>query len=166
MKCPKCNFDVSENSKFCPECGTSMSSFVPEVENISQKNNVPKKSKKPIILVAIISGIVVLLSLLSYFVAYPLIKQANGDYSVIIEMYKITEYKVPEGTTEIKVGAFGYSDLPTSIILPDSITEIKDDTFSYMKNLKYVSLGDNVTSIGARAFYECESLGTIYLKSS
>ena len=28
MKCPNCNVEVAENTKFCPECGTKLSEFV------------------------------------------------------------------------------------------------------------------------------------------
>ena len=58
MKCPNCNFEVADNTKFCPECGTKMpeitaeatvSSEAPdETSNVSSnvETNEQKKAKK------------------------------------------------------------------------------------------------------------------------
>ena len=44
MKCPNCNLEVAENTKFCPECGAKMpeaAEVAPalEVENTTQDTN-------------------------------------------------------------------------------------------------------------------------------
>ena len=128
MNCPKCNVEIPESAKFCPECGTALSEndtpVVEPTKNTTNTTDVPtkkakkKKSKKWII---IVSAIVILVGLVGFFVGYPLIAQATGDFSVIINMYHIMEYKVPNYITEINAGAFGSSDSLRSVIISDSV---------------------------------------------
>ena len=33
MKCPNCNFEIAENTKFCPECGNALIINDPELVN-------------------------------------------------------------------------------------------------------------------------------------
>ena len=65
MKCPKCNFDVPESNKFCPECGEKMPEITtdtvsaepqPEENVIIEKKPKNKKLKK--ILIISISAVV------------------------------------------------------------------------------------------------------------
>lgn len=65
MKCPKCNFDVPESNKFCPECGEKMPEITtdtvsaepqPEETVIIEKKPKNKKTKK--ILIISISAVV------------------------------------------------------------------------------------------------------------
>ena len=53
MKCPKCNFDVPENNKFCPECGERMSEIpkdetqeAPTQETPTQEASTPDTANK------------------------------------------------------------------------------------------------------------------------
>ena len=53
MKCPKCNFDVPENNKFCPECGERMSEILkdetqeaPTQETLTQEASTPDTANK------------------------------------------------------------------------------------------------------------------------
>ena len=39
MKCPNCNFEVAENTKFCPECGTK----IPEIVEATSSENVTEE---------------------------------------------------------------------------------------------------------------------------
>ena len=66
MKCPNCNFEVAENTKFCPECGTKMPEIVEEeisspdatdkdsntssTIEANEKKEIKKKKKKIIII--------------------------------------------------------------------------------------------------------------------
>ena len=68
MKCPNCNFEVADNTKFCPECGTkifemtaeptSSSEVTDETSNvtstteINEKKNAKKKKIKKIIIIS------------------------------------------------------------------------------------------------------------------
>ena len=53
MKCPKCNFDVPENNKFCPECGERVSEIpkdetqeAPTQETPTQEASTPDTANK------------------------------------------------------------------------------------------------------------------------
>jgi len=166
MKCQKCNFETSKEIQFCPKCGSEISSaLLPKKLDASQPKAVKEnnsKKKKRIMLIAIVAGIVVFCALVLYFVIYPFVAQANGDYSVIINMYNISEYKIPKGTTEIKAGAFG-SSKPQRIIIPDSVVNIDDDAFKNFVDLKSVELGAGIKTIGNRAFMGCSNLDDIYI---
>ena len=59
MKCPNCSFEVVDNAKFCPECGTKMLEATTDTtalfEEVEVRSNAPsnaetnekKKAKKP-----------------------------------------------------------------------------------------------------------------------
>lgn len=65
MKCPNCNFDVTQPTKFCPECGTKLPEELNETvapatpqsaaEQEATPAKKPKKSKKKLILIISIS---------------------------------------------------------------------------------------------------------------
>ena len=72
MKCPSCNKEIPDNSKFCPECGTKITSVensaemipveVPSVNNDTEENKPIKKhnkKKKKIWLIVLLAVLVV-----------------------------------------------------------------------------------------------------------
>ena len=81
MNCPNCNFEVAENTKFCPECGTKMpeknaektssvevtdeASTPPSIAETNEKKKTKKKKIKKII---IISGSALLVCGIIFFV--------------------------------------------------------------------------------------------------
>ena len=79
MKCPNCNFDVTQPTKFCPECGTKLPEEMSEavapatqqpVEQAPAACEKPKKSKKKLIKIAIISGICLAVLAGAFFALY------------------------------------------------------------------------------------------------
>ena len=48
----------------------------------------------------------------------------------------------------------------------DTVTEIADDAFAGCYGLKAVALGNKVATVGARAFYYCDSIGTMAIPDS
>ena len=84
MKCPKCNFEVSENAKFCPECGENMLESMPRdtfanvEQNIQETNSETETpSKKSILkkikiaaIVGTASVVIVAIALLLVFVVF------------------------------------------------------------------------------------------------
>ena len=70
MKCPNCNFEVTENTKFCPECGTKLPETIQEsvttLESANEVSNTTepivstqkkKKSKKKIVLISVLVAV-------------------------------------------------------------------------------------------------------------
>jgi DNA-directed RNA polymerase subunit M/transcription elongation factor TFIIS len=69
MKCPNCNFEVAENTKFCPECGTKMLeknaettssleateevSNAPSTTEVNEQKKYKKKKIKKIIIISV-----------------------------------------------------------------------------------------------------------------
>ena len=70
MKCPNCNFEVAENTKFCPECGTKMlennaettssseiitdeTSNTPSTKESNEEKKAKKKKIKKIIIISV-----------------------------------------------------------------------------------------------------------------
>ena len=81
MNCPNCNFEVAENTKFCPECGTKLSEFVeketlnvetseenmtdeipntPSTVETNEKKEAKKKKIKKIVITSLVSLVVCL----------------------------------------------------------------------------------------------------------
>ena len=123
--------------------------------------NTQKKRSKTIKIAAVTLGVIVLLVLFAYFVAYPFIAQANGDYEVIIEMYNIEDYEIPEGTTEIKSHAFYGLDVIKTVKIPDSVTTIGAGAFWGCENLTDITIPANVSEMGEAPFQWCYQLKSI-----
>ena len=89
---------------------------------------------------------------LGYFVAYPLIEQAKGNYSVILNMYGIDEFKVPKGTKYIEDKAFLGCSKIKSVTIPEGVTSIGSSAFRDCTSLTSIEIPDSVTSIDYYAF--------------
>ena len=175
--------DYQDSSALAAQCDEKILSLG---ESLKEKRNQRKNTIK---LASILSGVAVVLGLLSYFVGYPLIAKATGNYAPYIQMYNVTEFTVPEGTTEIKdrafdacydlaavtipdsvtsIGywAFGNCDSLTSVTIPNSVTSIGDSAFAACDSLTSIIIPDSVTSIGDWAFAWCDSLTSIIIPDS
>lgn len=120
--------------------------------------NARKKRRKSILFLTI--GIL-LLGALGYFVIYPWISVANGDYSVYINMYNIEHFTIPDNVDTIEDCAFyGCNSLET-ITIPNSVTHIGREAFRDCTSLTSVDIPNNVTYIGYGAFTNCSSLTSI-----
>jgi len=73
-------------------------------------------------------------------------------------------YIVPDGVTEIGMGAFLKCSNLTSVIIPDSVTEIGMGAFGGCSSLTSVIIPDSITEIGLGAFYKCVKLTDVYFK--
>ena len=67
---------------------------------------------------------------------------------------------IPEGVTEISMGAFWGASL-TNITIPNTVTTIRENAFTECSSLTSITLPDSVTSIGNSAFSNCTSLTSV-----
>ena len=121
------------------------------------------KNKKIIKISVIASAAAVVLFLLTFFLIYPLIAKATGNYSVYIRRFGIEEFEIKEGTTEIEGGAFAGCHTLKSVKIPDSVVYIGDRAFINCSSLTDITIPDGVTYIGVSAFQSCQSLTSIVI---
>ena len=152
MKCPKCNSEVAENAKFCPECGekifesTSKGSF--EIANEKSNENTATtkaNSKKTIskkVKISIIIGVTsVLLIAIALFLILVVFKHEH------VWIYEITkeptytengvEYRSCEGC-----GTVDYAPVPR-LSISDMIDSISDAESCYQAVQVFNSLPEN-----------------------
>lgn len=102
MKCPSCNKEIPDNSKFCPECGAKITSVensaemipveVPSVNNDTEENKpIKKHSKKKIIIYSILALVIIVI--ISFF-----IKQ-NNQYDFRKAKWGMTKNQVKASET-------------------------------------------------------------------
>lgn len=65
MKCPNCNKEVTDDTKFCPECGHNFSQPQQETPVQQQEQSKPEKKKKKPLWLKIVIGVVCLFILFS-----------------------------------------------------------------------------------------------------
>lgn len=87
-----------------------------------------------------------------------------GHYAFSLARFE--NINIPEGVTEIGVGAFALCDSLKSIIIPSSITNVSNYMFQQCAALTDVHLPDTLTSIGNYAFYGCKSLIDVAIPDS
>jgi hypothetical protein len=74
-----------------------------------------------------------------------------------------TDYTVPDGITEIAIGAFYGCKRLVSIALPESFVFIGADTFKGCEGLKAITLPANLLYVGECVFEDCPNLETVTL---
>lgn len=74
---------------------------------------------------------------------------------------EITDLVIPEGTSNIRYGAFYNCFSLTSVKVTNSVKNIEQYSFFRAENVKRLDVGNGVQSIGAYAFYGCKNLNTI-----
>lgn len=151
MKCPKCNFEVADNTKFCPECGEKMLESTtkdtiealektPDETNLDSKT-LPKKSiskKRKIAIISIASVVIVAIVLLLVFVVF------KHEHNFIYECTKeptLTEEGVQhvycEGCDQEQ-----YFTIPR-LTVTDLINSIEDAESCYKAAEAYFSLSES-----------------------
>lgn len=96
MKCPNCNFEIPENTKFCPECGMKLPGAeskegISEVTEIKVKGK-KKKNKPMIIIISIASAIIFVCGIIFWLMQNPFcLFYHGGSYSKIIKEATCTE---------------------------------------------------------------------------
>ncbi len=78
----------------------------------------------------------------------------------------LLEIVLPDGLTELGVGAFSGCEYATKIVLPKTVTKIADEAFSYCSSVEELVIEDGVSEIGGRAFLMCYELKKLTLPSS
>lgn len=90
---------------------------------------------------------------------------ANGG-RLFLEDEEIINLSIPDGTKEIKSGAFAGCYNIVTVSIPESVGVIGACAFARCSKLKNVSLPESVISIGASAFRMCSSLSSILIPDS
>jgi len=92
----------------------------------------------------------------------------NKDKTVLIccPAGKSGAYSVPEGVTEIGIGAFENCENLTSIEISKSVRSVCEDAFYYCVGLKSLILPSGVTTIGKTVLEEAENLNSIIIPES
>lgn len=75
----------------------------------------------------------------------------------------ITSLDIPEGITQIEVGAFSDCEYLESITLPNTLQNLGEATFYNCPELKNIVVPDNVDTIKAETFYGCKALDKVTL---
>ena len=73
---------------------------------------------------------------------------------------------IPDGVTEISIGAFMDCTSLASVTIPSSVTKIGGSTFEGCTSLESVTIPDGVTEIGSSAFAVCASFTSMTIPSS
>ena len=155
--------EIFESSQADKDVATEISLCDDRIASSNAKDRKKRKSRK---LSVILACGLVLLALLGYFVAYPLMAYWSGDYSVYMKMYNAKDITIRDGVTSIDSKAFYRCDSLESVTIPSSVTKIDKMAFNNCHNLKNVTILGGVTSIGDWAFTNCFSLESVTIPDS
>jgi hypothetical protein len=70
-------------------------------------------------------------------------------------------YVIPDGVTNIEVGAFAGCSNLTSVIIPSSVTSIGEHAFTGCRRLVSVTIPNGITTVRVNTFYNCAGLTSI-----
>jgi hypothetical protein len=142
-----------------------LGNYLDSASNFQKAQSTYKQMKAKRIKVISISllSILLVVGLLSYFVAYPMLALASGDYNTYVNMYNIKEFTIPESDVDIDNFAFYECDSLESITIHDNISSIGENAFDGCKNLISVEIPDSVGVIGEQAFDGCSSLTSVVI---
>lgn len=73
----------------------------------------------------------------------------------------VRDLVIPDGVTQIGVGAFAHFDGIRSVTIPDSVTSIGGGAFYSCDGIKSIVIPDSVTTVGAQAIYYCLGLRSV-----
>ena len=124
--------------------------------------------RKRIKIISIVISCILLVAFIfcSYFVIYPYTLKTSNDfdkYITYIERFKVDNFEIPEGITEIPEGAFEncYQLQLRSITFPSTLQTIGENAFKNCGYLKSVTFSNSITYVGDYAFSGCDDLTTV-----
>lgn len=132
------------------------------LKRVNKNSELEKRKRK----IAVISSSIIIGLLVMVFGIIPFIAVLFGNYSIYINMYKISEFSIPEKTEIIKEEAFKDCQSLRKVIIPDSVIRIENHAFANCNNLNLVTLPENLEYIGDRAFYNCHSITSLTIPNT
>ncbi|MBQ7875811.1 MAG: leucine-rich repeat domain-containing protein [Clostridia bacterium] len=78
-------------------------------------------------------------------------------------MKNLTKMSLPEGITKISPKAFEGSSNITEVIIPSTVNEIGYEAFNNCESLNKITIPENVSKIGYNAFSDCSKLESVTL---
>ena len=183
MKCPNCDAEIKEGSKFCRRCGT-------RVDNTTPKSICPNCGARCDADDSFCGecGAALLSEAEADGAMAGFVYDVNADGTYIIrgikgdcpmqlvvpegvveiadfafEEQSILGVSLPEGLRVIGVGAFKHCRRLTEIHLPDSLVQIGNEAFAYCARLHELSIPAGVRRIPYCMCYGCTSLATLNL---
>ena len=166
MICSNCGIIVSEENRFCHNCGAPLMPAVPVRKGTHLI---------PILIMAVlaIAGTVL------FFLApapkvsdTPWFEMWNGALVFYEDDYTgPAELQVPavvDGRDVIHLGTECFADCDdlTTVILPDCLESVGRRAFADCDNLRGIFIPEQVTEIGPEAFADCESLEAVSIPGS
>jgi len=87
-----------------------------------------------------------------------------GNYS-FGNCYGLTSVVIPNGVTDIGIGAFSNCGLH-AVVIPVSVSAVEDRCFQGCYSLTTVTIPISITSIGNYSFYDCYALSSVTIPSN
>lgn len=93
----------------------------------------------------------------------PLCANDNVETCLYLNGEKVRDLVIPEGTEQIKNGAFSCFSTLESITIPNGVKTIGKRAFEKCKSLKQVVIGNGMEMLGEEAFLHCSQLSKVTL---
>ncbi len=174
MFCPKCGTPCEENSRFCTNCGGSLS-----LEPVT----FGKPRKGSLLPPVIIMAVMLCIGLVCFFL-FPKNRETAPPETIAPQSYlqcimgtvlflpdhytggeSLTVPDIIDDMPAMRIGehGFAHADMLEEVILPETLIEIDNSAFEGCSSLRGIYIPQSVFRIGNRAFSDCTALEAVYV---